>query len=367
MRAALLLPFLPAALSLPELPTARSAPAPTAEPAPIVPRAEATAIWVAIDKDGSPTTTATPYQTTIDGTPTLVDAPPYELTGTVFTWVDHLQKTTSTGSRKPGPTGKGKSGTFVKCFSKHETSPFCEPVNEGQLLVGNTYYVTWDTAYFANERENATEPLQVTLEAHRHAEPGLNASEALGDVSWKTKDPVPARYGVYAWKVPNSALLHKNPTNVTLVLHTMYKDSDDEDAEYKTVEYVGPTVLLAQKPPFRSKGTQKPEGDELYIALPIVGVFIILMIFGTCIWNRKARRIGLGNIAFRSRRGYGAGRKRGKKFGRGSKKAAKNEEAAVMLEDWDGRDSGDLASGEGRNIYREEMERQEREFEARQY
>lgn len=142
MRASLLplVAFLPAALSRPDLlPTPEPTPAVAADQA-LVPRAEPTDIWVAIDKDGSPTTTVTPHMTTISGTPTLADAPPYELTGTVFTWVDKMQKTTSTGSRKPAPTGKGKAGSFPKCFTKDKTTPFCEPVSGGTLYVGKTYY-----------------------------------------------------------------------------------------------------------------------------------------------------------------------------------------------------------------------------------
>lgn len=157
MRAALLA-LLPAALGLPgPVPTPDPHPAAPAQPAAtaaaeptlaptdapaavLAPRADPTAIWVGVDKDGSPTMTMTPHQTIVDGRLTLADAPPYELTGTVFSYVQHLRKTTSTGSRRPAPTGKGKTGAFSKCFAKDEVSPFCEPLPGGKMLAGKTYY-----------------------------------------------------------------------------------------------------------------------------------------------------------------------------------------------------------------------------------
>lgn len=115
--------------------------APTPAAAAIVPRADPTAIWVGVNKDGSPTATVTPHQTLVNGHLTLADAPPYELTGSEFTWLEHMRKTTSTGSRRPAPTGKGKTGAFAKCFKEGQDSPFCEPVEGGSVLrVGKTYY-----------------------------------------------------------------------------------------------------------------------------------------------------------------------------------------------------------------------------------
>lgn len=157
MRAALLA-LLPAALGLPgAVPTPDPHPAGPAQPAAtaaaeptlaptdapaavIAPRADPTAIWVEVDKNGSPTVTMTPHQTIVDGRLTLADAPPYELTGSVFSYVEHLRKTTSTGSRRPAPTGKGKTGAFSKCFAKDDKSPWCEPLAGGKMLAGKTYY-----------------------------------------------------------------------------------------------------------------------------------------------------------------------------------------------------------------------------------
>lgn len=123
--------------------------APTPAAAAVVPRADPTAIWVGVNKDGSPTATVTPHQTLVNGQLTLADAPPYELTGSVFTWLEHMRKTTSTGSRRPAPTGKGKTGAFAKCFKEGQSSPFCEPVEGGNvMIVGKTYYGSFPPSAF---------------------------------------------------------------------------------------------------------------------------------------------------------------------------------------------------------------------------
>jgi Psg1-like protein len=109
----------------------------------LFPRADPTAIWVSVDDDGTPVTTATPQETTVSGTPTLADAPPLEVTGTVFTVTEDLRLVTSTGSPLPAPTGsKDPSGAFARCFRKKddEFAPFCDPAPGSQLFVGNTYY-----------------------------------------------------------------------------------------------------------------------------------------------------------------------------------------------------------------------------------
>lgn len=204
--------------------------------------------------------------------------------------------------------------------------------------------------------------MRVTIETHRINDTSLE----LGDKSWESPDLIPSKYGVYAWKVPGSALLQKRPTNVTLVLRTSYWESDNDDSEELSTEYPGPTILLTHAPAFKSKGTQAPRGAELYIALPVVGAFIAIMIFGTCVWNRGLRRIGIGNVMSRSR--HRLRKRRANKFSRKVRKTAKDDEIAVMLEDWDGRESGEFGSGEGSsNGFRDELARQEREFEARRY
>ncbi|KAL2106762.1 hypothetical protein VUR80DRAFT_6232 [Thermomyces stellatus] len=271
-----------------------------------------------------------------------------------------MRKTTSTGSRRPAPTGKGKTGAFAKCFREGQDSPFCEPAEGGSMLrVGKTYYITWDPKFFTNETSVAKEPVKVSLEAHR-----LGDSRELGDKRWQTKDKdkIPLRYGVYGWKPPKSVLHGREPANVTIVMRTYYKDSDDEDAQYKSYEYVGPTVVVENKKGPAYKGATKPENQELYVALPIISIAVVLVVGGVFWYNRNLRRIGLGNVMSRERHGYGLRRSRKKLFGKGTRMGARSEEMAHMLDDFDGRDSGERLP-----VLREELERSEQEWNKRKF
>lgn len=81
----------------------------------------------------------------------------------------------------------------------------------------------------------------------------------------------------------------------------------------------GPTVLVTSSPTPVQEPSKPPSGPALYIALPTALGFVVLMIFGTCIWNRKTRKIGLGNIMGRG--GYGVGKSRRQRvFGNGARK-----------------------------------------------
>jgi hypothetical protein len=95
--------------------------------------------------------------------------------------------------------------------------------------------------------------------------------------------------------------------------------------------FIGPTVTIANPPgPQPPPPAQAPHGQALYIGLPAAFGAFVLILFGTCLWNRKTRKIGLGNIMSRNRHGYGAGKNRtermlGRRAGKGN--------AAIRLEE----------------------------------
>lgn len=156
----------------------------------------------------------------------------------------------------------------------------------------------------------------------------------------------------------------------------------------------GPRVAIGTAPEeVEFKPTQAPRGQSLYIALPAVFGFIVVCVCGGFWWNRHARVIGLGNVMGR-RKGYGIGKSRGERMGMGRQGAIKLQErdgGASALDaqpsfrdntfglDQDGRgrrdsDLGSLVgtptrsefgnSTGGGNVFRSEMERQERERQA---
>lgn len=213
--------------------------------------------------------------------------------------------------------------------------------------------VTWDPKFFKNESAVAKGPIQISLEAHR-----LGDTNELGDKRWSTKDKmIPARYGVYPWKIPKSVLRGKSDTNVTLIMRAHYKDSDDEDAQYKSTEYIGPTILVDKKPIAPTKGNVKPDNPELYIVLPIMTIIVFTLLICTCVGTRRLKHFNVGTVKSRARKG-----KLAQRFGRDRRKKRDSEERAVMLDDWDGKDSG-----EDRPVLKEELERQEKLWNARRF
>lgn len=80
----------------------------------------------------------------------------------------------------------------------------------------------------------------------------------------------------------------------------------------------GPVVHVAKKEPYRQPPAELPSGAALYIGLPAVFLFIIVMVIGTCIWNKRHRHIDIASIRPRSRfnkKGYGVGRSRRQRTG----------------------------------------------------
>ncbi|KAJ6443006.1 hypothetical protein O9K51_04185 [Purpureocillium lavendulum] len=350
--------------------------------------------WVVVDDEGQPSKTVTPSMTTVSGTPSAVDgAAPHDLTASVYTWTTWGQITTSTGE-PPNPTAtnsKTGEGAFSRCFNKDgPNAPFCRPAANSTLLTGRTYYITWDPDYY-----NSTGLLKPT--GNSSYEVALRL-EYLNETSKEmvlldTFERVPAAWGFRAWNVDRSLLKGKRLNNVTMSLHASIKGS--YEVSNKTL-----AVPLAITDPDLDHTTPSPvpKGDTLVIALPVVFGTIALLVVGLCIWNRKTRRIDLGNIMSRSRRrhGYDGRRRRRDMFRRGGGAGAKDN--GIQLDDgpispppadysddlppaggrYHRRDSDALGSlagspvdpsferqgttgGPGRNAFRDEVARQDRQ------
>lgn len=114
--------------------------APSSAPT-VAPRANPTDQWVSIDTSGHPST-VTPLATTIDGTPTVLNAAPYDATGLVFTTTNNGEVLTSTGSPVAAATAASGAGAFLECHNVYggPMAPFCLPSNNQTLYPGKTYY-----------------------------------------------------------------------------------------------------------------------------------------------------------------------------------------------------------------------------------
>lgn len=98
--------------------------------------------WVFVDSDGK-ASTVTATVTSRNGALSTISAPPYMLTGSVFTVTRDGTVETSTGTPPP-PTATAESGAggyFAVCHNKEGTdSPFCQPRRDSELSLGKTYY-----------------------------------------------------------------------------------------------------------------------------------------------------------------------------------------------------------------------------------
>ena len=129
-------------------------------------------------------------------------------------------------------------------------------------------------------------------------------------VKLKDYDRVPAAWGFAQLKVTSSLLKGHKINNVTISLLSSLKGSG-----VKTESTALPVALT--QPGFPVNPAPKaPQGETLTIALPVALGTVFLLVVGLCIWNRKTRRIQLGNVMGRGQRGYTGRRARGRMMAR---------------------------------------------------
>ncbi|KAK3393583.1 hypothetical protein B0H63DRAFT_20602 [Podospora didyma] len=292
-----------------------------------------TAAWVTVDESGKPRT-ITPIQTTISGTPTIISAAPYDVTGTEHTYTNYAILTTSTGAiAAPQATATSGAGSFAVCKNKDgEFKPFCLPVNAANINPGVVKFITWDPSVFGST--NTTVKVIGSY--------GNNITDQAF-----SSDNMVAGWGFYQWSVVDTLISTKGGNNVNITLHIAALPVGAALANW----YTGPTVQVAYIPGPEARKSPTPTGPALYIALPTVLGFVAIMILGTCYWNRRARRIGLGNIMSRAgRHGYGVGKSRRQRMG-GQDKTTK--EQAIHLMDRGGASGSESAAATG-HVYRDD-------------
>ncbi|CAK7200816.1 hypothetical protein SEUCBS139899_003515 [Sporothrix eucalyptigena] len=249
--------------------------------------------WVSVGSDGV-AKTITPVLTTISGTPTVISAEP-------------TTSGTASSSVPPEATATSGAGSFPVCNNVDGyLAPFCAPSNGSTLNPGVTYYITWDSTYFVSV-PNTT--VIIT---------GNFFNQTTGAVTTQafSSNALAAGWSFYSWTV-DKALVNNN-----IRISLSYLASGNS-----STHVIGPVVTVANPQPYRQKPAEAPKGAALYIGLPCILGFIALMLIGTCIWNHRTRRIGVGNIMSRTRfgklgelsmgrsRGYGVGKSRRQRVG----------------------------------------------------
>jgi len=341
--------------------------------------AAATDLWVSVDSSGTPHT-ITPSVTTIDGTASVINPVPEDVTATVVTGYNNGDRTIATNTAPIATaTSSSGAGSFAVCNNTDgEYAPFCTVAGGQPLTPGNTYYITWDSTVFAS---NTT--IQVT---------GDYLNDTSGDITTQafSSDPMAAAWSFYAWTVPSSVIPSGNNVTIQLSLMTLGRNSSSSERRK------GPKIMIKAAEKYKGPDPQIPGGPALYIGLPVIVGFIALIGLGTCWWNKNVRKIDIKGSVMGSRgKGYGAGKSFRSRMG------LKKNGANIPLMDRLGndnvngdaryhddpdfgapaprprRDSEDLASlagtpkqdrfsfhmgpGAGRNAFRDEIARQNRD------
>ncbi|KAF7561833.1 hypothetical protein G7046_g2315 [Stylonectria norvegica] len=322
-------------------------------------RAEPTAAWVTIDDEGQPVTTYTPSMTVEDGTTKYINGAPHDLTASLYTHTNLGEITTRTGAPpNPTPTGKHGEGAFSRCVNKDgDRAPFCEPAADSILIVGQTYYVTWDPDYFNTTHDNTTFEVSARLDWYNRTS---GSYEHLGDDS----DRTPAAWGFWPFTIQNNMLLGSGEEhNITVTLLSNIKGSSEKHNSTTLPLQLLRTYYEPSKP------TPAPKGRTLTIALPTVfGVIILLL--------RHGSRGRLHNYSGRAqRRVFGARKDNGIQLDTHVVSGSPGDEYrdAPVRPHRDSDDLGSMAGSPldpdfqkqgttgGRNAFREELRRQEQE------
>lgn len=244
--------------------------------------------------------------------------------------------------------------------------------------------VTWDPDFFneTNSQFNATTEATLRLDY-------LNTTAGVNEYTFLRDDygDFPTEWGFAVLHITDDLRSGKSVNNVTIQLVTHLKGSNDKN------HTTDPLHVAISKPGFPdNKPTPAPKDKEITIAIPATLGAIVVLVIGLCIWNRKTRRIKLGNIMSRSRHGYSGRSERRRLFRNGNKDAVPNGDSGgeIHLDDTmpsrgpeyrdvperqqRGSDDLDSLAGSptqdsfqeqgttgGRNAFRDEMNRQDNE------
>ncbi|KAH6681038.1 hypothetical protein F5X68DRAFT_211751 [Plectosphaerella plurivora] len=270
-------------------------PTPTPEAvAPVTPRPhhiDPTAVWITVDKTGRPST-VTPVATTISGESTFVDGAPNELTGTVFVITDrrNAKVTTSTGE-PPLPTarnGKGQ-GAFAPCHNLDgKGAPFCSPEETDEVIIGKTYYLTFDPEFPMLKSNTTGRKLKLRLVGDM-----INSTTGeVGDEIHSTDFLKPALHGFFPWSIGKNTVPKDQDSGLVRLRFKRYFVDEDGEEEALEHDLPGPTIrtVRARRHETGAEHGGIPAGAELYIALPIVfGVLGMVIVFGL-VWSRQRRK-----------------------------------------------------------------------------
>ncbi|KAJ9133883.1 hypothetical protein NKR23_g10492 [Pleurostoma richardsiae] len=294
--------------------------------------------WVTIDKSGS-AKTIMPSATTINGhTTTVSGAPDYVTRTSVYTLTTAVSQVVTSTGMAPFATATATSGAgaFPQCSNYQGfDAPFCLPRRGSVIAPGRSYYVTWDPSWFAD----GSTQLQV------QGEYPSGVGFTTGNISAST--------GYYVWSIDSDLLTEQGASELTVQLSLI-------DMQYSGQSVAeGPAVTVSD-----AAADVSPHGGSsgktVAIAVPVVIGVVALLAAGFCLWSwrRHGRILGFGGGSSsgggKSGQGYGVRQSRSQRVGGAAVPVDTDKSRGIQLTD---RES--WSPTQGRNVFREEIERQE--------
>lgn len=352
--------------------------------------------WVTVDASGQ-ARTITPTVTSVNGAATTISPPPDALTQTVTYTLSPTSAAAAATSTGPPPVATASSssgaGAFLACnVYQGVDAPFCQPQSGSQLNPGKTYYgglspvlihnlqtpplspknktptytpqyhtVTWSDTYFSN----ASTAVEVQGTYHDGSGAGF------------TSPRVAAGTGFYAWTIDGTLLDSPRdggdrPASSLRVSLALASFQDLYGGALAAVP--GPTVLVVASTAAQEAGSgAAARPNAAAIAVPVVALVVVLPLAALAVRSWRRRRGDAGPVlgAPGGRHGYGVRQNRARRAAAGGEivvgrgpvddKKAGGVAGAVELTDRDSWSPATSPAGDGRNVFREEVERQERE------
>ncbi|KAK4173042.1 hypothetical protein QBC36DRAFT_336644 [Triangularia setosa] len=312
--------------------------------------------WVTINPQGDAKTIVPKVITTEGHRATLSNPPAHLVSTAIYTLTPDGRLSTYTGLAPvaTAPTNPNDdAGAFLACQAdKGHDEPFCLPRRGSSLVLGHTYYITWSPSYFSPQSTPLTLHIFFSSSSNQSQQKGINL----------TPFPLPASAGFLAWTIPPNF-----PTSSPISFALQHNDTTtNETNDITTVP--GPTVNIVS-----SSNSEPASGggngtNILAIVLPIVIIAVLIGLAGFCFlsYRRKGKWPVIGGLVAAKRRSAGgytgeAGRRRVVQDGGVVTSDNKSEtNVGVELTDRDSWSPTATSPRGGRNLFREEVERQER-------
>ncbi|KAK5658366.1 hypothetical protein OQA88_2342 [Cercophora sp. LCS_1] len=255
-------------------------------------------------------------------------------------------------------------------------APFCSPTQNQQIPVGRPFEVTWDPTFF-----NSTEVPFVRVQADF----SISASDgvAQGGQDGFTSELIPTSIGRFTWNVLPDYLAQGF---ISAPARMFLAEPSEINITTRGGRNPGPFIQIVAsnnnnaQPPAQggNRGGNINNGNNnnnnnaatganpVAIALPIVFGILTLCSLGFCVWFKRRNPDFLRNMfAFRRRRYNPRTERSGGRFGLGlgrSRSQIRGQDIKVVTTDMNGLRMNAMAmnGGQDRNVFREELRRQDR-------